>query len=217
MTVPEGTAKKARAGRHHHRGMIAARASNADDSFSLERPLTGSASPPDQHAEQPTAEKAKRAVLRSHSYAAAYIIQRRIGRSYRHTVINRAVAGSGKVTIAPHVDHAAAADVEHQSVDIEKAAMDWVVGRSCGRAARVEEVVIGKKTVGLRVQAGGYREPTEIIGSQQIGRFRHVVLDYFESADRHIDEVEAIIRVREGAGNSGDLKGSDLLKVPIFT
>jgi hypothetical protein len=80
-----------------------------------------------------------------------------------------------------------------------------------------EQVVIGKKTVGLRIQAGGYREPAEIMRSQEIGRFRHVVLDYFESADRHVDEVEAIIRVREGAGNSGDLKGSDLLKVPIFT
>ena len=50
-------------------------------------------------------------------------------------------------------------------------------------------------------------EPAEIVRGQQVGRFRRVVFNRYKRTDRHVNDIEAVIRIGEGTANSGDLKG----------
>src|ERR1700760_4944271 len=123
----------------------------------LARPSSSSA-PPAHQSQQPAAKQNHGARFRSccGRHTTAYIIKRHRVRCNSDPVTNRRSARN--VASAPQVNHVTIAEREHQTVNIEKAAMQRIIGGGRRRTAGPQEVVISQKAVALRVQTSSNRK-----------------------------------------------------------
>ena len=53
----------------------------------------------------------------------------------------------------------------------------------------------------------------EIVGRQRIGEFRRGVIDRLQPEDCLVDDIQAVVRIGEGAGDAGDLECLRILGV----
>ena len=76
-------------------------------------------------------------------------------------------AAAADGTVASNVDNSAAANTEHQSIDIEEPAVERIVGGGLRRAAGPVKVVVGDKAVALRRQPSRHSKPAELSGARR--------------------------------------------------